>query len=215
MSKKTLFIIESGGKVKKLNELLGKEFIVKPTMGHIMDLPKDSLGIDVTNNFEANYITNPDKKQLVKELKKCAEECDDIMLCSDMDREGEMISQNVKDILKLKKYKRVVFNEITKKAIEEAIKGAIKEAIKEAIKGAIKEAVSHLGDAIKEADDAGTPNAGTMEPVEGASLSATVASFFAASTSSSSSHFRRSFQSASAAAALAGQAVLDSVRSVS
>jgi DNA topoisomerase-1 len=122
MSKKTLFIIESGGKVKKLNELLGKEFIVKPTMGHIMDLPKDSLGIDVTNNFEANYITNPDKKQLVKELKKCAEECDDIMLCSDMDREGEMISQNVKDILKLKKYKRVVFNEITKKAIEEAIK---------------------------------------------------------------------------------------------
>jgi DNA topoisomerase-1 len=119
---KILFIIESGGKVKKLGEILGKDYIVKPTMGHIMDLPGNELGIDVNNNFLAEYVTNPDKKQLVKDLKKLAADCSEVMLCSDMDREGEMISMNVKDALKLKNYKRVVFNEITKKAIEEAIK---------------------------------------------------------------------------------------------
>jgi DNA topoisomerase-1 len=119
---KILFIIESGGKVKKLGEILGKDYIVKPTMGHIMDLPGNELGIDVNNNFSAEYITNPDKKQLVKDLKKLAADCSEVMLCSDMDREGEMISMNVKEVLKLKNYKRIVFNEITKKAIDEAIK---------------------------------------------------------------------------------------------
>ena len=119
---KILFVIESGGKVPKLKQILGDEYIVKPSFGHIMDLPKDTLGIDIENNFSANYIINPDKKQLVKDLKSLAKECNDVYIASDNDKEGEAIAQNLYDVIQPKKYKRIIFNEITKPAIMKAIK---------------------------------------------------------------------------------------------
>ena len=122
MSKnKICVLIESPGKLKKISEILGNNYIIKASVGHIMDLPKDTLGIDIENNFNATYIINPDKKQLVKDLKSIALECSDVYIASDNDKEGEMIAQNLYDVIKPKKYKRIIFNEITKNAIMKAI----------------------------------------------------------------------------------------------
>lgn len=121
MSNKILFIIESPGKVKKLNQLLGPNYIVKPSVGHIQDLDKATLSIDVENGFKPNYIINKDKKTVVKELKALSKECKEVYIASDGDREGEMIAQSIKDVLNLKDYKRIIFHEITKNAIEKAI----------------------------------------------------------------------------------------------
>jgi DNA topoisomerase-1 len=118
---KILVIVESPGKIKKINEYLGSSYIVKASFGHIQDLDKKTLSIDVENNFTPFYIVSPDKSKVVKELKDLTRDCKDVILASDEDREGEAIAGSLKDVLKLKEPKRIVFHEITKKAISEAI----------------------------------------------------------------------------------------------
>ncbi|HEX9153292.1 MAG TPA: type I DNA topoisomerase [Candidatus Saccharimonadales bacterium] len=124
MSAKNLVIVESPAKAKTIEKYLGKDFTVKSSFGHIRDLPKKGLNIDVENGFAPSYEINPDKKKVVSELRKAAKEVDDVWLASDEDREGEAIAWHLTQALKLdpKKTKRIVFHEITKTAIENAIK---------------------------------------------------------------------------------------------
>jgi DNA topoisomerase-1 len=121
---KNLVIVESPAKAKTIEKYLGKDYTVKSSFGHIRDLPKKGLNIDVENNFAPSYEINPEKKKVVAELRKAAKEATDIWLASDADREGEAIAWHLAQALKLDptKTKRVVFHEITKSAIEEAIK---------------------------------------------------------------------------------------------
>ena len=120
MSKK-LVIVESPGKIKKIEEILGDDYIVKASYGHIRDLDKKSLSIDVNNNFKPTYITIPDKIKTVKDLKYVASKCSEVILAADEDREGEMIASSLRDVLKLKNPKRIVFHEITKDAILKSV----------------------------------------------------------------------------------------------
>jgi DNA topoisomerase-1 len=124
MSAKNLVIVESPAKAKTIEKYLGKDYTVKSSFGHIRDLPKKGLNIDIENNFAPSYEINPDKKKVVSELRKAAKEADDVWLASDEDREGEAIAWHLTQALKLdpKKTKRIVFHEITKTAIENAIK---------------------------------------------------------------------------------------------
>ena len=115
-------IVESPSKTKTIGKYLGSDYEVLSSKGHIRDLAtsgKFGLGIDVENNFEANYIPIKDKKKLISDLKKATSDAI-VYLASDPDREGEAISWHLKDALDLKSYKRVVFNEITKTALVEA-----------------------------------------------------------------------------------------------
>jgi len=118
---KILVIVESPGKIKKINEYLGSDYIVKASFGHVQDLDKKTLSIDVDNNFTPFYIISPDKSKVVKELKDLASKCQEVILASDEDREGEAIAGSLKSVLKLKDPKRIVFHEITKKAITDAV----------------------------------------------------------------------------------------------
>ena len=118
---KILVIVESPGKIKKINEYLGANYIVKASFGHVQDLDKETLSIDVENNFKPFYKVSSDKVKVVKELKDLARECKEVILASDEDREGEAIAWSLKEVLKLKDPKRIVFHEITKKAISEAV----------------------------------------------------------------------------------------------
>lgn len=124
---KNLIIVESPGKIKKIQSFLGKDFRVIASYGHVRDLAKGSKGIDKENDFQPNYVISPDKKDVVKGLKKLAEKAETVYLAGDADREGEAISWHVKEIIKVpeSKIKRIVFTEITKKAIEHAIKNPI------------------------------------------------------------------------------------------
>ncbi|HET7301736.1 MAG TPA: type I DNA topoisomerase [Candidatus Saccharimonadales bacterium] len=121
---KNLVIVESPAKAKTIEKYLGKDFTVKSSFGHIRDLPKKGLNIDIEHNFAPTYEVNSDKKKVVSELRKAAKEAQDVWLASDEDREGEAIAWHLTQALKLdpKKTKRIVFHEITKSAIENAIK---------------------------------------------------------------------------------------------
>jgi DNA topoisomerase-1 len=121
---KNLVIVESPAKAKTIEKYLGKDYTVKSSFGHIRDLPKKGLNIDIENNFAPTYEVNPDKKKVVAELRKAAKDAVDIWLASDEDREGEAIAWHLTQALKLDptKTKRIVFHEITKTAIENAIK---------------------------------------------------------------------------------------------
>src|SRR3954454_1859999 len=128
---KNLVIVESPAKAKKINKYLGKDFIVKASIGHIKDLPSKGLGVDVLNNFEPEYEIIPDSKKrnnkkIVADLKKTAKEVDAIYLAADPDREGEAICQHLaEEIVPKKPAKpafRVMFNEITKRAVQDAFK---------------------------------------------------------------------------------------------
>jgi DNA topoisomerase-1 len=116
-----LVICESPGKIKKINDYLGSDYIVKASFGHVQDLDKSTLSIDVENNFKPYYIVNPDKKKVVKELTDISKKCKDIILASDGDREGEAIAYSLASVLNIKDPKRIIFHEITKKAITDAI----------------------------------------------------------------------------------------------
>lgn len=124
MSKKNLVIVESPAKAKTIEKFLGKDFLVKSSFGHIRDLPKKKLSIDLENNFEPEYEIPSEKKKVINELKKASKEADVIWLASDEDREGEAIAWHLSEALKLDpaKTKRIVFHEITEPAIKEAIK---------------------------------------------------------------------------------------------
>lgn len=120
---KNLVIVESPAKAKTIEKFLGKDFKVESSFGHIADLPSNELGVDVENDFKPKYIVASDKKALVKKLKDLASKAETIWLASDEDREGEAISWHLAEELKLdrKKTKRIVFNSITKSAIQKAI----------------------------------------------------------------------------------------------
>ncbi|WGQ10238.1 type I DNA topoisomerase [Pedobacter gandavensis] len=120
---KNLLIVESPAKAKTIEGYLGKDFLVKSSYGHIRDLVKGDMGIDVANNFAQTYEVPADKKHVVAELKKLAKEAEMVWLASDEDREGEAISWHLYETLGLKenKTKRIVFHEITKPAILKAI----------------------------------------------------------------------------------------------
>lgn len=118
-----LVIVESPAKAKTIEKFLGKDFIVKSSFGHIRDLSKKNLGIDIENNYNPDYIVSDDKKNIVKELKDQAKKANCVWLASDEDREGEAIAWHLYKVLELKpeKTKRIVFHEITKDAIQNAI----------------------------------------------------------------------------------------------
>jgi DNA topoisomerase-1 len=120
---KNLVIVESPAKAKTIEKFLGKDYVVKSSFGHIRDLPKKGLNIDIDDNFQPKYEISADKKKVVSELKKAAASSE-VWLASDEDREGEAIAWHLSQALKLdpKTTKRIVFHEITKPAIEAAIK---------------------------------------------------------------------------------------------
>lgn len=120
---KNLVIVESPAKARTIERFLGKDFKVESSFGHIADLPTKELGVDVENNFQPKYIVDKEKKVLVKKLKELAKKAETIWLASDEDREGEAISWHLVETLKLDKSKtrRIVFNSITKNAIQKAI----------------------------------------------------------------------------------------------
>lgn len=124
MSKK-LVIVESAGKIKKISEYLGSDYIVKASLGHCMDLDPNNLSIDVENNYKPNYIICEGKHKLVNELIKVAAECNSVILATDNDREGEAIAYFLSNMLKLSNPPRIIFTEITKKAINSAIENPI------------------------------------------------------------------------------------------
>ena len=120
---KTLVIVESPTKAKTISKFLGKNYTVKSSFGHVRDLPKSKMGIDVENNFEPHYIVSRDKTKTAKELKDAAKKSDAILFATDEDREGEAISWHLANILKIEPTdaKRIVFHEITKTAIMHAL----------------------------------------------------------------------------------------------
>lgn len=119
-----LIIVESPAKAKTIGKYLDKTYHVEASMGHIRDLPKSQLGVDIDNNYEPKYITIRGKGELLTKIKKQAKKCDKVYLATDPDREGEAISWHLSKALKLEEDKkcRIVFNEITKTAVKNAIK---------------------------------------------------------------------------------------------
>src|SRR5882672_12935908 len=122
-TKKTLVIVESPAKASTINKYLGKDYVVKASLGHVMDLPKSKLGVDIEHDFEPTYVESPGKDKVIKELRAAAKTADRIFLAADPDREGEAICQHLKEILDGNGTEvfRVLFNEITPKAIRAAM----------------------------------------------------------------------------------------------
>ena len=120
---KNLVIVESPAKARTIENYLGKEYTVKSSFGHVRDLPKDNRAIDISNGFKPTYEIPKDKREVIKQLKKEADNSDLVYLASDDDREGEAISWHLKEALDLSddKVRRIVFHEITKNAILNAI----------------------------------------------------------------------------------------------
>jgi DNA topoisomerase-1 len=121
--KKSLVIVESPAKANTINKYLGSSYVVKASLGHVKDLPKSKLGVDVDNDFEPVYDIIPGKEKVIKELRTAAKSAERILLAADPDREGEAICQHLKEILDGNKAEiyRVLFNEITPKAIRAAV----------------------------------------------------------------------------------------------
>ena len=123
---KNLVIVESPAKAKTINKYLGSDFKVMASYGHIKDLPSKGLGVDVEHDFEPTYEVTEKAKRHVTELKKAAREADTIYLAADPDREGEAICQHLAEEIVPKRPKkpsyRVMFNEITKRAVQDAFK---------------------------------------------------------------------------------------------
>mgnify|MGYP001574839910 FL=1 len=127
MGTKTLVIVESPAKAKKISKFLGDDFIVKASFGHVVDLTTSgtgNLGVDIENNFTPKYEVIPDKKDKVKAIIGAASDAKQIFIASDPDREGEAIAWHLEDLLKKTQLPifRVIFNEITQKAVLKAIK---------------------------------------------------------------------------------------------
>jgi DNA topoisomerase-1 len=120
---KNLLIVESPAKAKTIEGILGKDFEVKSCYGHIRDLEKNDMGIDINNNFLPKYIVPDEKERVVRELRSLAKKADEVWLASDEDREGESISWHLAEVLNLDPLttKRIVFHEITKPAIQKAV----------------------------------------------------------------------------------------------
>lgn len=118
-----LLIVESPAKAKTISKYLGKDFVVTSSVGHVRDLPKSNKkAIDIEGGFIPSYEVSVGKEKVISEIKKLAKGADEVYLATDPDREGEAIAWHLKEILGLKKAKRVAFNEITKEAVQEAVK---------------------------------------------------------------------------------------------
>ncbi len=118
-----LVIVESPTKAKTIGRFLGNDYVIRASMGHVMDLPKSKLGVDVEHDFKPEFEISADKKKTITELKKLAKDADGIILATDPDREGEAISAHIEELLgKGKKFVRATFHEITQDAIENALK---------------------------------------------------------------------------------------------
>lgn len=124
MDMKSLVIVESPTKARTLRRFLGSDYEIKASMGHIMDLPKSKLGIDIENNFKPDFQLVESKRKVISDLRTASENIENIILATDPDREGEAIASHVREILfeknGKKKFNRIVFHEITKEAIDEA-----------------------------------------------------------------------------------------------
>src|SRR6185437_4745366 len=123
---KNLVIVESPTNAKTISRFLGSDYLIKFSMGHVIDLPKSKLGIDIKDDFAPQYEVIEDKKKLINELKAAAKGVNAVLLATDPDREGEAISANIQEILSdnhvaKSKFKRIVFHEITEGAIKEAL----------------------------------------------------------------------------------------------
>jgi len=118
-----LVVVESPAKARTIKKYLGDGYKVKASVGHIRDLPEKSLGIDIENDFEPKYIVVKGKRKVIKELKDESSKSSMVYLATDMDREGEAIAWHIKEIVGNSRIpiKRIIFNEITKKALEEAL----------------------------------------------------------------------------------------------
>ena len=117
-------IVESPTKAKTIKRFLGKDYVVESSMGHIRDLPKKEIGIDIEHDYEPTYIIPKEKETQVKNLKAALKEADTLWIATDEDREGEAIGWHLLEALKVKDKKnvnRIVFHEITEEAIKEAI----------------------------------------------------------------------------------------------
>ena len=123
MAKSSLVIVESPAKAKTIGKYLGPSYQVKACMGHLRDLPKSTLGVDIENDFQPNYRPIKGKEDIISDLKKAAKSSDLVYLATDPDREGEAISWHLKELLGLDDSKalRVTFNEITKRVVNESI----------------------------------------------------------------------------------------------
>ena len=121
--KTALVIVESPAKARTIEKYLGKDFKVVASMGHLRDLPKSSMGVDIENGFTPQYIPVKGKEEIIDELKKRAKDASMVYLATDPDREGEAIAWHLKELLELPDDKvcRVTFNEITKKVVKESI----------------------------------------------------------------------------------------------
>ncbi len=126
MKKDSLVIVESPAKARTLGKILGKGYSLKASLGHIRDLPKSQIGVDIENGFEPKYVIPTDKKKVVNELKAAVKEAGAVFLATDPDREGEAISWHLEQVIDGQNekipYRRVVFHEITEEAIAEAFK---------------------------------------------------------------------------------------------
>ena len=127
---KNLVLVESPSKAHTINKYLGESFMVKATVGHIKNLPKNTLGVDIKNDFEPKYEIIKGKEKTIEEIKKIAKNVETVYLAADPDREGEAIAWNIKEIIdtikgKKPDVKRVLFNEITKDAVKNAIKNPV------------------------------------------------------------------------------------------
>lgn len=119
---KDLVIVESPAKAKTINKFLGSDYQIASCLGHIKDLPRNKLGVDINNGFRPTYVLIPGKKRIIGELRKLSAGAGKVFLATDMDREGEAISWHLSQELKAKKKFRIIFNQITKQALKKAIK---------------------------------------------------------------------------------------------
>lgn len=133
---KGMIVVESPTKVKTLQKFLGDDYIIKASVGHVKDLPEDELGVDIEKDFQPKYVTIPGKKKILGELKKASQKVKQIYLAPDPDREGEAIAWHIAEEIGNhdKKIYRVLFNEITQKAVLEALKkpGTLQQSLYEA-----------------------------------------------------------------------------------
>ena len=118
-----LVIVESPSKAKTIGKYLGPDYVVKASMGHLRDLPKSTMGVDIEGNFEPEYVPVEAKSEIIEDLRKAAKKADTVYLATDPDREGEAISWHLKELLQLPDQKalRVTFNEITQKVVTESV----------------------------------------------------------------------------------------------
>ena len=123
---KKLIIVESPAKAKTIGKFAGSQYQIKASMGYIRDLPKSSFGVDIEHGFKPKYVIDRSKLKIIKQLKEATTSSDEIFIASDHDREGEAIAWHLSEVLKkeigTKPLHRIVFNEITKKAIKESLK---------------------------------------------------------------------------------------------